>query len=99
MKPLFERVLIKPKEKETKTSGGIMLPTKAVKRPNIGVVVACGGGSTHNPMLVKPGDIVICNRYAGAELTYKGEKHYMIMLNEIMAVLDNMDDVELEEFE
>lgn len=99
MKPLYERVLIRPTKKEVKTSGGIMLPEKAVKRPNIGVVVACGDGTTTNPMKVKAGDTVLCNRYAGAELTYKGEKHYMIMSNEIMAVLDSTDDIELEEYE
>jgi chaperonin GroES len=99
MKPLYERVLIKPQEKETRTSGGIMLPEKAVKRPNIGTVVACGDGSMNNPMIVKPGDLVICNRYAGTEIKYKGEKHYMIMTNEIMAVLDDIKDIELDEFE
>ncbi len=99
MKPLYERVLIKPKEKETRTSGGIMLPEKAVKRPNIGTVVACGDGSHNNPMIVKPGDLVICNRYAGTEIKYRGEKHYMIMSNEIMAILDDINDIELDEFE
>lgn len=99
MKPLYERVLIKPRKKETKTSGGILLPDKSVKRPNIGTVVACGDGSPNNPMLVKPGDLIICNRFAGAEITYKGELHYMIMSNEIMAVLDDVKDVELDEFE
>jgi len=99
MKPLYERVLIKPRQKETKTSGGILLPDKSVKRPNIGTVVACGDGSPNNPMLVKPGDLIICNRFAGAEITYKGELHYIIMSNEIMAVLDDVKDVELDEFE
>ena len=99
MKPLYERVLIKPRKKETKTSGGILLPDKSVKRPNIGIVIACGDGSLNNPMLVKPGDLIICNRFAGAEITYKGELHYMIMSNEIMAILEDVTDVELDEFE
>lgn len=99
MKPLYERVLIKPRKKETKTSGGILLPDKSVKRPNIGTVVACGDGSPNNPMLVKPGDLIICNRFAGAEISYKGELHYIIMSNEIMAVLDDVKDIELDEFE
>jgi len=99
MKPLYERVLIKPREKETTTASGIMLPDKAVKRPNIGTVIACGDGTSHNPMIVKPGDLVLCNRFAGTELTYKGEKHYMIMSNEIMATLDDLNDVVLDEFE
>lgn len=99
MKPLYERVLIKPRKKETTTTGGIMLPDKAVKRPNIGTVVACGDGSPNNPMIVKPGDLVLCNRFAGAEITYKGEKHHIILSNEIMAILDDVKDVELDEFE
>ena len=99
MKPLYERVLIRPNEKETKTVGGIMLPEKAVKRPNIGVVIACGTGTQHNEMAVKPGDMVLCNRFAGSELTYKGDLCHMIMSNEIMAVVDNIDDISLEEYE
>jgi len=99
MKPLYERVLIKPIKKETTTEGGILLPEKAVKRPNIGTVIACGGGSTHNPMLVKPGDLVLCNRFAGAELRYKGELHYIIMSNEIMSILDNIEEIELDDYE
>jgi chaperonin GroES len=99
MKPLYERVLIRPRAKETTTSGGIMLPEKAVKRPNIGTVVACGDGTPNNPMKVKEGDLVLCNRFAGAELNFKGEKHYMIMSNEIMAIIDDVKDIDLDEFE
>lgn len=99
MKPLYERVLIKPRKKETTTSGGIMLPEKAVKRPNVGTVVAAGEGTPNNKMLVKPGDLVLCNRYAGLELQYKGETHYIVMANEIIAVLDDESEISLEEFE
>jgi len=99
MKPLYERVLVKPKEKETRTSQGILLPEKAVKKPNIGTVVACGEGSVNNPMLVKTGDLILFNRYAGAELYYKGEKHYVILANEIIGILDDLDDISLDEFE
>lgn len=99
MKPLYERILIKPRDKETRTTQGILLPEKAVKKPNIGTVIACGEGSTHNPMLVKPGDIVLFNRYAGMELYYKGEKHYVVLSNEIIGTLDDPDDISLDEFE
>jgi chaperonin GroES len=99
MKPLYERVLVKPKQKETRTSQGIMLPEKAVKKPNIGIVVNTGDGTKHNEMVVKPGDQILFNRYAGLELTYKGEKHYVIMANEIIAILDDPNDISLEEFE
>lgn len=99
MKPLYERVLVKPREKETRTSQGILLPEKAVKKPNIGTVVSHGDGSVNNPMLVKEGDIILFNRYAGAELYYKGEKHYVIMSNEIIGILDDPEDISLDEFE
>jgi chaperonin GroES len=99
MKPLYERILIKPRDKETTTSKGIMLPEKAVKKPNIGLVVACGDGNQHNPMLVKPGDLILHNRFAGIELNYKGEKHYVIMSNEVIAILDNEEEIQFEEFE
>jgi chaperonin GroES len=99
MKPLYERILIKPKDKETTTSKGIMLPEKAVKKPNIGLVISCGDGTPNNPMLVKPGDLVLHNRYAGIELMYKGEKHYVIMSNEVIAVLEDESEIEFEEFE
>jgi chaperonin GroES len=99
MKPLYERVLVKPNSKETRTKQGIMLPEKAVKKPNIGVVVSTGDGTKHNEMIVKPGDTILFNRYSGLELMYKGEKHYVIMANEIIGILDDIDDISLEEFE
>ena len=71
MKPLYERVLIKPRKKETTTSGGIMLPEKAVKRPNIGTVIACGDGTPNNPMLVKPGDLVLYNLFAEPHVRFR----------------------------
>jgi len=99
MKPLYERIVVKPKEKETRTKSGIMLPEKAVKKPNIGVVVACGDGTPNNPMLVKPGDIILHNRFAGIELMYKGELHHVILSNEVILILDSEDEVNLSEFE
>jgi chaperonin GroES len=99
MKPLYERILVKPKQKETTTRQGIMLPEKAVKKPNIGTVVSCGDGSPNNPMLVKPGDIILHNRFAGIDLMYNGEKHYVILSNEVIAVLDNEEEINLDNFE
>lgn len=99
MKPLYERILVRPINKETRTQTGIMLPDKAVKKPNIGTVIACGDGTVANPMLVQPGDIILHNRYAGADLKYKGEKHYVILSNEVIAILDSEDEIELDNFE
>ena len=76
-----------------------LAPEKAVKKPNIGTVVSTGDGTKHNEMVVKPGDQILFNRYAGLELMFKGEKHYVIMANEIIGVLDDINDISLEEFE
>ena len=99
MKPLYERILVKPREKETRTKQGIMLPEKAVKKPNIGTVIACGEGMPHNPMKVSPGDIILHNRFAGTEIFYQGEKHYIILSNEVIAILEDENEVNLDEFE
>ena len=99
MKPLYERILVKPREKETRTKQGIMLPEKAVKRPNIGTVIACGDGTPNNPMKVSPGDVILHNRFAGIEIFYKGERHYVILSNEVIAILDDENEVDLDEFE
>jgi chaperonin GroES len=99
MKPLYERILVKPNEKEVRTKQGILLPEKSVKKPNVGVVVSCGDGTPNNPMKVSPGDKVLFNRYAGIELNFKGEKHYVILSNEVIGVLDDFDDISLEDFE
>jgi co-chaperonin GroES (HSP10) len=50
-------------------------------------------------MKVSPGDLVICNRYSGVDIMYKGEKHYIVMANEIIAILDSEDEISLDEFE
>ena len=99
MRPLYERILVKPRKKETVTAGGVVLPTQAVKRPNVGTVIAVGGGSKHNPMMVKPDDLVIFNRYAGMEIKVKGELHYVILSNEVIAVLESEDEISLDEFD
>tara|TARA_R110000868_G_scaffold75697_1_gene218293 strand:+ start:5813 stop:6112 length:300 start_codon:yes stop_codon:yes gene_type:complete len=98
MKPLYERILIKPVEKETSTKSGILLPGKAVKRPNIGTVIACGEGMPHNPMKVQAGDIILCNRHAGVDIHYKNELHYVIMSNDVIAILNDVNEVQLEEY-
>ena len=73
LKPLGGRVLVKPSEKEQKSSGGIILPDTAQKRPQEGQVVAVGEGKVSDtgevlPIPVKVGDIVIYPEYGGTEV-------------------------------
>lgn len=91
---LFERILVKPEEQVTESSAGIIIPEDARKRPQTGVIVMTGEGSTNNPMIVEPGERVMFNRYAGQEVVLNGELHFIIMLNEIQMVLNDDDTVE-----
>jgi len=95
LKPLQDRVLIKPVEEETKTSGGIIVPDTASKeKPIKGEVIAAGPGKLNDdgkrqPMDVKIGDHVLYGKYAGTEFKLDGEEYLIIAQNEIMAVFEN----------
>ena len=75
IKPLADRVLIEPKEAETKTAGGIYIPDTAKEKPQQGTVVAAGPGKKDEPMEVKVGDQVIYGKYAGTEVTVE-DSHF-----------------------
>ena len=69
IKPLADRVLIEPKEAETKTASGIYIPDTAKEKPQQGTVLAAGPGKKDEPMEVKVGDQVLYGKYAGTEVT------------------------------
>ena len=69
IKPLADRVLIEPKEAETKTASGLFIPDTAKEKPQQGVVVAVGNGKKDEPMELKVGDVVLYGKYAGTELS------------------------------
>ncbi len=72
MKPIADRVVIKPAPAEEKTKGGIIIPDTAKEKPQRGEVVAVGPGKEGNNPTVKKGDIVLYGKYAGQELDYEG---------------------------
>ena len=74
IKPLADRVLIEPKEAETKTAAGIYIPDTAKEKPQQGTVVAAGPGKKDEPMEVKVGDQVIYGKYAGTEVNFEDKK-------------------------
>lgn len=87
IKPLADRVLVEPKEAETKTAGGLYIPDNAKEKPQEGVVLAVGPGKKDEPMEVKVGDKVLYGKYAGTEVN-AGDKTYMIMRqSDILAVI------------
>ena len=87
IKPLADRVLIEPKEAETKTAAGIYIPDTAKEKPQQGTVVAAGPGKKDEPMEVKIGDQVIYGKYAGTEVNFEDKKYLIVKQSDILAVL------------
>ena len=73
VKPLADRVLIEPKEAETKTASGLFIPDTAKEKPQEGKVLAVGSGKKDEPMELKAGDKVLYGKYAGTEITVDGK--------------------------
>ena len=87
IKPLADRVVIEPKEAETKTESGLYIPDSAKEKPQQGKIVAAGPGKKDEPMEVKPGDVVLYGKYAGTEVTVDGVKYLIVKQSDILAIL------------
>jgi len=91
IKPLHDRVVIKPAESEDVTSGGIYLPDTAKEKPQRGEIVAVGPGKTENGQLVAPqvkkGDQVLYGKYSGTEVTIDDEDYLIVRESDVMAIL------------
>ena len=87
IKPLADRVLVEPKEAETKTASGLYIPDTAKEKPQEGKVVAAGPGKKDEPMEVMVGDEVIYGKYAGTEVTLEGKKYLIVKQSDILAIL------------
>ena len=93
VKPLEDRVLIKPLDPETKTASGIYLPETSKEKPMKGEVVATGPGKRlengkRAEMSVRKGDTVVFGKYAGTEVEIKGDKHLILRESELLGVID-----------
>ena len=87
IKPLADRVLIEPAAAEEKTIGGIIIPDTAKEKPLQGTVVAVGGGTKDEQMVLKAGDQVLYGKYAGTELEHEGKKYLIMRQSDVVAVL------------
>lgn len=88
MKPINDRVVIKPASAEETTSGGLIIPDTAKEKPLRGEVVAVGPGKDGNLMTVSVGDSVLYGKYAGQELSYKGKDYLIMREDDILIILD-----------
>ncbi len=87
IKPLADRVLIKPAAAEEKTLGGIIIPDSAKEKPLKGEVMAVGHGTKDEEMVLKVGDHVLYGKYAGTEIEYEGEKYLMMRQSDVLAII------------
>ena len=93
IKPLFDRVLVKPIEAETTSPGGIILSGSAKEKPAYAHVVAVGEGGMVDgkevAMVLKVGDKVVYGKYSGNEIKLDGEEYVILRQHEILAVIED----------
>jgi len=91
IRPIGEKVVVKPESEEEKTSGGIILPDTAKQKPQMGSVVAVGSGrllddGSRAAMSVKVGDRVVYSKYGGNEVTVEGNDYLILDIDSIYAI-------------
>lgn len=93
IRPLFDRVVLKPLESESETKSGILLPTAAQEKSQLAIVVAVGSGKNAEGkdigMNVKVGDKVLYGKYTGTEITMDEQKYVVVRQPDILAVIED----------
>lgn len=92
IKPIGDKIVVKPLEVEEKTQSGIVLPGSAQEKPHQGEVIAVGSGAvaadgTRIPMECKVGDQVIYGKFGGTELKIDGEKLIILSEKDVLVIL------------
>ena len=92
IKPLEDRILVRPEEGEETTASGIVIPDTAKEKPQEGMVLAVGEGKRSDtgdliPMDVKEGDKVIYSKYGGTEIKVDGEELLILSARDVLAIV------------
>jgi chaperonin GroES len=87
MKPINDRVVIKPSPAEETTKGGLYIPETAKEKPQRGEVIAVGPGKDDKKMTVKIGDIVLYGKYAGQEISLEGIDYLIMREDDILVIV------------
>jgi chaperonin GroES len=92
LKPLADRVVVRPSAAEEKTKGGIIVPDTAKEKPVWGEIIAVGPGKISDegkviPLEVKVGDQVLYGKYSGTEVTIDGEEVLIMRESDIFAIM------------
>ncbi|HEX4406052.1 MAG TPA: co-chaperone GroES [Polyangia bacterium] len=93
IKPLYDRILVKRLEEQSKTAGGLYIPDSAKEKPLEALVVAVGAGKVQEngslrKLEVKAGDKVLFSKYSGSDIKIDGTEHLILREDDVLAVLE-----------
>jgi chaperonin GroES len=94
LKPLADRVVVRPTEETETIKGGIIIPDTAKEKPMQGEIIEVGPGRTtdegkHTPLEVKKGDKVLYGKYSGTEVSVSGEEYLIMRESDIFAIIQD----------
>jgi chaperonin GroES len=92
IKPLEDRIVVRPLEAEQTTASGLVIPDTAKEKPQEGEVVAVGPGRVDDngnrvPVDVSEGDVVIYSKYGGTEIKQGGEEYLVLSARDVLAIV------------
>lgn len=92
VKPLSDRIIVKPAEAEEKTASGLIIPDTAKEKPMKGEIVAVGKGKITDDgkeikMELKVGDKVLYGKYSGTEITIEGDEYLIMRESDVYAII------------
>ena len=93
IRPLYDRIIVKRVEAETKTKSGLYIPDSAKEKPIEGEVIAVGNGKVTDSgdvraLEVKAGDRILFGKYSGTEIKLEGQEHLILREDEVLAVIE-----------
>jgi chaperonin GroES len=93
IRPLHDRVIVRRKEEERTTAGGIVIPDSATEKPSMGEILAVGNGKVTDSgdiraLDVKVGDKVYFGKYSGTEIKVDGEELLIMREDDIIAIVE-----------
>jgi chaperonin GroES len=95
LKPLDDRIVVKPNEAETQTASGLVIPDTAKEKPQQGVVLAVGPGKRAEtsgeiiPVGIEVGQTVLYSKYGGTEVSSNGEDVLVLNARDVLAIVEN----------
>jgi chaperonin GroES len=93
LRPLSDRVIVKPIEKKDEVRGGLIIPDTAKEKPQEGEIIAAGKGKIAEdgkliPMDVKAGDRILYGKYSGTEVKIEGQEYLIMHQEDILGIVE-----------